>query len=274
MPSKHIKLAMIQVIAGDKQTPRSKGDDHGDKTGFQGFTDTHLMYLQLACNVAGGILEQVKETESKSRLLDRMRSCVDVSVAINQARSLPDFEQRVKHLLGNFFGVTTVRVLFYELETNELLISSAQMKRKGIARVGLDKGVVGLCATRQTVVHVGNISHHPYIDAGADGLQRTGRPVSTEASMLCGPLVIDSVEGSRLVGVIQLLERRKPKAGAAPDKVSLNAGNNSEEFSSEELSLFTQLLRVCAQAAWRTYKVQELTAQVGNIPCGLVHMLA
>jgi len=282
MPTSHRRMAMIQVVVPEEKNDKGKTQTTErtvlkttltqdlETESKSGFTDSQLMYIQLCANVAGGILEQLKEVESKHRLLDRMHSCVDVSVAINQARSLADFEQRVKTLLGNFFGVTTVRVLFYDSSTDELLISSAQMKRKGVSRVTLDKGVVGLCASRQTVVHVGNISHHPYIDAGADGLQRSGRPVSSEASMLVGPLVIDSVEGSMLFGVIQLLERRKRKPGDAMQSADLKG----EEFSAEEQSLFTQLLRVCAQAAWRTFKVQELTSQVNDKKLSLVDLLA
>jgi len=277
MPSSRRNVAMLQVTSTEPEEVRrqfAKVPKELATTPFQltgdsppAFTDSHLMHLQMVCTVAGGILEQVKDSESKQSLLDRMHACVDVSVAINQARSLPDFEQRVKHLLGKFFGVTTVRVLFFEPETNELLISSAQMGRKGLSRLSLEKGVVGLCAKRQQVVHVTNISHHPYIDAAADGLQRSGRPISSEASTLVGPLVIESVEGARLVGVVQLLERKKVK-NAAPESAQ------GEEFTSEEQSLFNQLLRVCAQAAWRTLRVQQLTAQVNNDPSGLEHMLA
>jgi len=282
MPSAHRKMAMLQVVANTEEPEKKHSPvkrppkELQDKMMQQptenqaGFTDAHLMYLQMVCNVAGGIMEQLKDAEKKSKLLDRMRSCVDVTVAINQARSLPDFEQRVKHLLGNFFAVNTVRVLFYEIDTDELLISSAQMRRKGLSRLGLDKGVVGLCAKKQQVVHVANISHHPYIDAAADGLQRSGRPISSESSMLVGPLVIENVEGPRLVGVVQLLERRKVK----DTEREAQSEKKGEEFSQEEQSLFTQLLRVCAQAAWRTYLVQELTGKVNDTPMSLAHMLS
>lgn len=276
MPSSHKKMAMLQILATEEskeskvpvRAPKALQERLGGRQSpdHNGFTETHLMHLQMVCTVAGGILEQLKDADAKSYLLERMRSCFDVSVAVNQARSLPDFEQRVKTLLGNFFGVNTVRVLFYDADSNELLISSAQMRRKGLLRLGLDKGVVGVCAKRQQVIHVANISHHPYIDAAADGLQRAGRPVSSEASMLIGPLVIENVEGARLIGVVQLLERRKDKKDSGPTK--------DEEFSAEEQSLFNQLLRVCAQVAWRTYKVQELTAQVNNAPMSLADMLA
>jgi uncharacterized protein YigA (DUF484 family) len=283
LPTSHRKVAMVQVLSTEESadpnavtqskfvkalSTRSSPDK---EAGLTGFTDSQLMYLQLVCNVAGGILEQVKQNESKVKLLDRVRSCVDISVAINQARSLPDFEQRVKHLIGQFFNVTTVRVLFYEPETNELLISSAQMKRKGVSRLCLDKGVVGHCATRQTLVNVSNISHHPYIDACADGLQRSGRPVASDAAMLVGPMVIETVDGPRLVGLIQLLERKRQKSGKAPPPQGAQTG---EEFTQDEVSLFTQLLRTSSQTAWRTLQVEELTAQVNNGHSGLIHMLA
>jgi len=281
MPISHRKLALVQVVSTEepgKKTKQFTPKELQDKVSPQQlpenqacFTDSHLMYLQLVCNVAGGVLHQLKEIEGKHRLLEKMRSCVDVSVAINQARTLPDFEQRVKHMLGNFFSVSTVRVLFFDDTTNELLISAAQMKRTWVTKLSLEKGVVGLCAKRMAVVNVGNISHHPYIDAASDGLQRSGRPVSSEASMLVGPLVVDNVEEPKLVGVVQLLERRRHKAVAGEKG---RGDGHGEEFSSEEQTLFAQMLRVCAQAAWRTFKVQELTAQLSGSPATLESMLA
>jgi GAF domain-containing protein len=279
MPTSHTKLAVLQVAASEdmreKRTARSAPKVLPDYVGMpaqdshSGFTDSQLMYLQLLCNVAGGTLEQLKVVERKQRLLDHMRTCVNVSVAINQARSLPDFEQRVKHELGNFFAVTTVRVLFFEEETQELLISSAQMKRKGVSRLSMDKGVVGLCAKRQAVIHVANISHYPYMDAAADGLQRTGRPISAEASMLVGPLVIEQAAGVRLVGVVQLLERKKRITSNSPDA---EPGN---DFSTEDQELFKQILPVCANVAWRTFRVQDLEAQAAEgKPAGMAHLLA
>jgi len=207
-----------------------------------------MQYLQLVCNVAGGVLEQLQETQRHQVMIARMKECVDVNVAINEAKTLPELEQRVKHLLGNFFSVYTVRVLFYDEKTDELLISSAQMKQKGVSRIGLDKGVVGLCAKRQAIVHVANISHHPYMDTYADGLLRGGRPVGADAAMLVGPLVVEYVEGNRLLGIVQLLERKKNDGSKA-----------SSEFSAEEQNLFSHILRVLACVVWRTYQVQEIS---------------
>lgn len=270
-PTSHSRLGVLQAVCVEDhkssrspaQTPRvlrqiigHGQDSRAESREPMGFSDSQMMYLQLVCTVAGGILEQLKRADAKQRLLDRMRACVDVAVGINKARSLSDFEQRVKHQMSTFFTVQTVRVLFYDAEAEELLVSSAQMRRKGVANVRLDKGVVGLCAKRQAVIHVANISHHPYIDAAADGLQRTGRPVGADAAMLCGPLIVDYDEGGKLIGVVQLLERRK--------KTNMGEQEYNSEFSNEEQSLFQQLLRVCAHAAWRTFRVQDLSAQVST----------
>mmetsp|Transcript_56336 Transcript_56336/g.98396 ORF Transcript_56336/g.98396 Transcript_56336/m.98396 type:complete len:644 (-) Transcript_56336:34-1965(-) len=282
-PTSHSRLGVLQAVCVEDhkgsrspaQTPRvlreiigRRQDSPAESREHTGFSDSQMMYLQLVCTVAGGILEQLKRADAKQRLLDRMRACVDVAVGINKARSLSDFEQRVKHQMSTFFTVTTVRVLFYDAEAEELLVSSAQNRRKGVHNVRLDKGVVGLCAKRQAVIHVANISHHPYIDAAADGLQRTGRPVGADAAMLCGPLIVDYDEGGKLIGVVQLLERRKKNANMGEQEYN-------SEFSNEEQSLFQQLLRVCAHAAWRTYRVQDLSAQVSTgQSVGLARMLA
>lgn len=278
MPSTHKKLAILQVVSTEelpdhttsKSMPLPKSlsgtmtsqDCQGSPSGFR---DAQLMYLQLVCNIAGGILEQMRDAELKQQALKQMRSCVDVAVAINQAMSLADFEQRTKYHFGNFFAVTTARVLFYDSETDELISSSAQMNQKGITRLRLDKGVVGLCAKKQTLIHVANIAQHPYIDSAADGLLRTGQRVPSGASMLAGPMLVDSSNGPKLVGVVQLLEKRKQKSGMA---------EVDSDFSTEEQNLFSQLLRVCSAVAYRIYTVQDLTCQVNDVPSGLTRMLA
>lgn len=299
-PASHTRLAVLQAACADEKNERRSRIPTPrvlKQTGLAdfrptlearepaGFTDSQLLYLQIVCNVAAGILEQLKRVEQTQRLLDRMHACVDVTVAINKARSLPDFEQRVKTLLGTFFSVNTVRTLFYDAETESLLASSAQMRRKGVMHLSLDKGVVGLCAKRQALIHVPNISQHPYIDATADGLHRTGKAVAMDAAMLCGPLVVDSDDGGQMIGVVQLLERTKTEKTKTNAQTTTKRGANTGstrssesagEFSAEDQGLFQHLLRVCAHAAWRTYKVHDLSVAIasGGQSMGLERLLS
>merc|ERR1719221_1275119 len=102
------------------------------------------------------------------------------------------------------------------------------------------------------MIHVPQISQEPHVDPQADGLQRGGKPVSAQASMLVGPMLVDDDQVSqgrnRLVGVVQLLERKK--------------GFDAAGFTYEEQELFQLLLGTCTQAAKKTLKVQELTARL------------
>mmetsp|Transcript_28082 Transcript_28082/g.61304 ORF Transcript_28082/g.61304 Transcript_28082/m.61304 type:complete len:648 (-) Transcript_28082:167-2110(-) len=282
LPGRDRTLGVLQAVSVEApQVRKSRSPSRGPKVlrgvlgsstakeprGSSGFGDSHLLCLQLACNVASGLLQQLERLEYKSRVLHKMSGCVEAVVAMNKCRSLPDFEQRVKHLFGMLFSVNLVRVLFFDEETGNLLISSvqvAQPKRKQVVEIELDKGIVGLCAKRRQIVHIANISQHPYVDMFADGLNRSGRPVNPQASMLCGPLVVDYDEGSRLVGVIQLLERSRKVADASA----------WGEFSPEEQRMFEQLLRVCAHVVWRTFQVQELSAKLEGSSRSLPRMLA
>merc|ERR1719336_866318 len=186
--------------------------------------------------MAAGLLLQNERIMDRQRGVDRMRACMDVAVEVNKARSLQDFEQRVKHLFGTFFNVGSVRLLFYDSE-RKCLLSSAQVRRKEPTAFGLEKGIVGLSARKMQVMHIASISQNPYVDPAADGLQRTGRPVGANASMLCGPLLGDSDHGglgeSTLLGVVQLLEKRRKTSSEGTANTS-----TSGEFSQEEQSLF------------------------------------
>eukprot|EP00812_Abedinium_dasypus_P009026 NODE_2745_length_884_cov_227.025332.p1 GENE.NODE_2745_length_884_cov_227.025332~~NODE_2745_length_884_cov_227.025332.p1 ORF type:complete len:234 (+),score=84.33 NODE_2745_length_884_cov_227.025332:3-704(+) len=232
------------------------------------------MGLQLACCMAASTLEHFERAEQLNRALDRMRQCIDIVVAVNKARSLTDFEQRLKHLLSSFFDVKVVRVLFFNPDTEELLVSSAQTRRRGCTSIGLSKGVVGLCAKKRQMIHIVDISLHHHVDPVADGLKQGGRAVAPDASMLCGPLAVDSDEGSRLVGVVELLERSRKK-GAVVSPPNGDCGGEAERgFPAEEQALFQQILRVCAHAAWRTYLVQEQRSQLAGTPLTLAQMLS
>jgi len=143
------------------------------------------------------------------------------------------------------------------------------------ADFSIDKGIIGLCARRQQVINVADIGLHPYCDAAADGIQRTGRPVNAHAAMLCGPLLIDSDDGdhgsSNLLGVVQLLERKKRKGG---EPEAGGGGTSPTEFSLEDEALFKELLSVCAHAAWRTREIRKLSAQLNGQSVNMSWMMS
>merc|ERR1712107_269555 len=195
-----------------------------------------------------------------------MRQFVNIVVAVNKAQGLPDLEKHLQHLLGTFFSVSVVRLLFFNAESEELLVSSAQMRQKGCVSFGLNRGIVGLCAKKQQIFHVLNVSHHHQVDSAADGLQSGNKTVAGDAAMLCGPLVVDHDKGACLVGVIELLEKVERKGSIAVD--------GKPGFSPQDQDLFQHILPVCAHAAWRTFVLQDQKRQLVGTPVTLAQMLA
>merc|ERR1719401_1395631 len=147
----------------------------------------------------------------------------------------------------------------------------------------VEKGVVGMVARKMQVIHVANISQNGNIDHFADGLQRAGRPVGASAAMLVGPLLADpeSIPGGgdkelKLLGIVQLLERRRRTTHAQAADAGVGIGGGAPptgEFTHQEQAHFSQLLRVFAYAARRTWKVQELSAQLDGAPHTLSRLL-
>jgi len=255
MPVAKHRVGVLQV----QHVEDKRKTDQPDAT-HDSFTESQMMCLQLVCAVAGGLLEQQEDSMAQREQLGRYAESVNVATGLNKARSLPDFEQLVKCHLGTFFRVNAVRVLFYDHNSEKLLVSSAQMahtRRKECMAISQDKGIVGLCARRKEVLHIPNVSLHPYVDVVADGLQRQGKQIGAHAAMLCGPMVVDYDEGSRLVGVVQLMERTKVKRASKGDDMRT-------DFTAEEEQLFTQLLRVLAHCALRTLKVQAMALQLSD----------
>jgi len=205
--------------------------------------------------------------------MEHMNACMDVAVEVNKAKHVLDFEQRVRQSLTSIFNASLVRVLFFDPDSQKLLIVSS-MRTKTLTSLGLDRGAVGFCASKRTVLHIPNIALSPHIDSVADGLQRnsnsggrSGPPLPN--SMLCGPLVVGGDEAREgdgiLLGVVQVLEARRRQApgGVASDS----------DMSEEEHKLFERLLRVFAYAGWRALKAQELSARCSGQPSHLSRLL-
>eukprot|EP00440_Ansanella_granifera_P071233 gb/GFBE01077313.1/.p1 GENE.gb/GFBE01077313.1/~~gb/GFBE01077313.1/.p1 ORF type:complete len:654 (+),score=142.17 gb/GFBE01077313.1/:1-1962(+) len=233
------------------------------------FTDSHVNFLQLLCGLVGGVLVYIEKLEQRAKLVDRTRAVMEVAINVNKAKTLADFEQRVKHLFSGFFSVNTIRVIFYDPETGNLMISSSQMRRKGAVSIPVTKGILGQCAMKRQVVNVPDISQNPYVDPIVDGLQRSGRPVGTNASMLVGPMLVDSTreeKGGDLVGLVQLLEKKR--------RNQQDGSTQSSDFTVDEQTLFQQLLVVCSHAGSRTIKVQQLSAQLNGVDANLYALLS
>jgi len=234
------------------------------------FTDAHVSYLQLLCSFIGGVLLYVERLEQRAKLVDRTRHIMEAAIDVNKAKTLADFEQRVKHLFSGFFCVNTIRVLFFDPDSKSLLISSSQMRKKGATTISLTRGILGQCAQKQQVIHIPDIHQNPFVEPVSDGLQRNGKPVSSHAAMLVGPMLVESSRGDdkwggqELMGVVQLLEKKR----RSPD-----GATQSSEFTTDEQNLFQQLLTVCSHAGSRTIKVQQLSAQLAGSPYNVQALL-
>lgn len=262
-----------------------------------GFTDTHQTCFTIMANVAGGVLEQHETLGRAVKSRGRIQDCLEIVSSLSRTKSLADFEQRVKTSLSRFFRVSFVRILFYDYQNKELLISASQSsrptlggrksrgKKKQCQSFGLDKGVVGKCAkiglygtvkTYDKVVRIQKIQNNPAIDAGTDGVTDIGHVLPADAGMMVGPMVFDSEDGSKrqLVGVVQLIEREREKnlRNTMSSKVAEEGGPHGE-FSEEEEELFRLLLQGAAIAAWRTIETQANSAQEGH-PQSLAQMLS
>jgi len=223
------------------------------------FCDHHAGWLALACNVAGGLLAQADRLHRRSEMCSRMKDCLEMAVNLNKAKSIRDFEQRMKHLFGFFFDVGFVRLLYYDEGSQRLFLSAAQQKSKEPKPQSMDKGIVGHCARTRQFQHVAVMARHQYLEPGADGLHRVGRTINSQGSMLCGPLVTDSDQsragGPQFLGVVQIMDRRAQNLLSREAK----SGKRKDvgDFSSEEADVFQQLLRTCAQALLRVLVMEK-----------------
>jgi len=131
--------------------------------------------------------------------------------------------------------------------------------------VSIAKGIMGQVVQKQQVIHVPDITANPNVDPLTDGLQRSGKPVSSHAAMLVGPMLVDAgrtdsegQSGQDLLGVVQILEKKR--------RNHIDGSTQTSEFTEDEQKLFQQLLVVGASAGARTVKVQQLQAQLAGTP--------
>jgi len=230
----------------------------------QGWADRDLTSLQLIGTVVGGILEMM-QTEAGLRI-SRLRcvSAFETVDAVCRAKSLVDLEQRLKNAFQGFFKVKYVRLLFYDHEENVLLQSSQggennSSRRKNAQKFAL-KGIVGLAVRKKQVMRVPRISANPYIDVEVDGLDRFGR-LHPEAAMLAAPLLHEQDDQCKVVGVVQLMDKRK-KQGLGP-----------VPFDDDDEVLLKRMGNIIGTAAHLSTEVRRLKTKGAGTDLGLASML-
>mmetsp|Transcript_8844 Transcript_8844/g.19718 ORF Transcript_8844/g.19718 Transcript_8844/m.19718 type:complete len:618 (-) Transcript_8844:9-1862(-) len=230
----------------------------------RGFSDWHRVALQLACHVLGGVLEQHEARTTQVETFKKVRGAVNVAVALSKAPSLKEYELQTTTLLANFFNVSRARIFFYAAESEELFITSPILRRKGFSKATIQEGIVGLCARRRQPIHVSDTLHHPYFSSAVDLQQATSeKRLKKNTAMLCAPLMLDTSErgDSQLLGVVQLLERRR------------QSGSDATGFTEEEEVLFERLLEISSHVLWRLYKAEEAAAKMSGQPSSLEQLL-
>lgn len=190
-------------------------------------SESQITGISVLCTTAVGILDMRLQLECAKAVQGRARDCLAISAAVNGARSLADFEQRVKILLADFFDVACVRLCFYDSEKRELVTTLSRpyrhgaapaggnadhgndlvIGRKNVMKVHIRDGAVGRAARKLDIIHVDRLISSAFVNERADGVDISGR--SGEINMLVGPMVAElSDESSLLVGVVQLIEKK------------------------------------------------------------------
>merc|ERR1719331_1957059 len=66
------------------------------------------------------------QVEHERAIKSRAEQCLSILAAVSSVPRLIDFEQKVKSLLMQFFGVSYVRICFYDKDLRLLLTSSCR----------------------------------------------------------------------------------------------------------------------------------------------------
>jgi len=246
------------------------------------FSDGQSTCLQLVCSLAGGVMEATERTDRLRVSNVRVVRCFQIAAIVCKARTVADFEQRVKYALGYFFNVMMVRVLFYNESADELLVSATGQQAQGARRQPkfkrkcksfyTDSGIVGQAVRKRMVINVGHALASPYVDAQADGLDMAPRPLNSESNMMVGPMSFEPDDDKMtevIVGVVQLVERienHSGKSGRSAWDEGIGAGKDAvverpgKDFTPEDELLFKTVLKVCGSVARRVLQLQQMTA--------------
>jgi len=244
--------------------------------GFLSLSDGQIKSLELLCSTAAGILDMRRRMESVKSFQARTTECLEIVAKVHSAPHLVEFEQRAKTSMTKFFNVACARIVFYSAATRELMAVAtrahcrsndgtsprepkAVIGRQIITRISIQDGVVGRCVRRKEIFHLDPIVDSPFLSEAADGVEVSGQ--KGQINMLAGPLVADlSDDTSKIVGVLQLIQKRPPEVNAAggksgdPDSARRS---RCEVFTDEDQRFFAELLRVLGLAAYRTMQIQS-----------------
>merc|ERR1712008_322440 len=195
-----------------------------------------------------------------------------------------EFEQRAKVLMTSFFNVSSARICFYSAATHELMAVGTKSRapatndgtsprepkavigRQAITRISIQDGVVGRCVRNREIFHLDPIISCPFISEAVDGIQVNGQ--TGQINMLAGPLLAELSDDTKVVGVLQLIEKRphsEVNAAAALEQSAAAAGggpnsarrSRCEVFTDEDQRFFGELVRVLGLAAFRTMQIQS-----------------
>eukprot|EP00448_Togula_jolla_P000272 CAMPEP_0170610118 /NCGR_PEP_ID=MMETSP0224-20130122/22483_1 /TAXON_ID=285029 /ORGANISM="Togula jolla, Strain CCCM 725" /LENGTH=663 /DNA_ID=CAMNT_0010935461 /DNA_START=1 /DNA_END=1989 /DNA_ORIENTATION=+ len=231
-------------------------------------TDSQTKGLEMLCNLAAAILDLRRQLDVARALRALASECLTSTTQVYGARDLVAFEEHVKPMMAKLFGVESVRLSFYQCQTQELLstatrrgITEPVVGRRNITRVSIREGIVGRCARRRQVVHLEKLDS-PYISEIADGVEmhpsRHGK-----VNMLAGAFVAGHSDGhSDVMGTLQLIHKKR-SLGAGVNGCSALAMAEQEAktsgccpFTEDDQQLFKELLPILGLACHRTIQMQ------------------
>jgi hypothetical protein len=248
--------------------------------GFLSLSEGQISSLQLLCSTAAGILDMRRRIESVKVEQARTMECLEIVSKVHSAPHLVEFEQRAKVLMTSFFNVSSARICFYSAATHELMAVGTKSRapatndgtsprepkavigRQAITRISIQDGVVGRCVRNREIFHLDTIITCPFINEAVDGIQVNGK--TGQINMLAGPLLAELSDDTKVVGVLQLIEKRPHSEVKAADGTKVAGGDpNSarrsrcEVFTDEDQRFFGELVRVLGLAAFRTMQIQS-----------------
>lgn len=280
-PLNSVKRASTREMPADMQLEQPTQSQLPEEP--TGFNDGQQTCLTILASVTGGVLEQQEILGRAIGSRTQMQDCLNIALSFGKAKSLADFEQRVKTELTRFFNVMFVRILFYDSQSRELLVSASQAtrgtvggrkhqkKKKVCQSFDISTGVVGKCAKMALSGYTDKpqrfqkLGSNPAIDPERDGTAELSHILSADSGMMAGAMVFDAEDSSKknqLVGVVQIIQRERSKRHAMPSKAE--EGGPQGDFTEEEEELLGLLLQGAAAAASRTIETQSRSTRIAE----------
>ena len=195
------------------------------------FGQEDLDVLRAFANQAALAIHRAREHQ---RQLEELSLLNTLSRSVVQVLDLDEVLTRIVHEANRMLGVETGSVLLVSETTPELLFATAISNGQRIdipTRLRMDQGIAGWVASTGEPVCVNDVA----LDPRWYGEVETGFNFKTD-SVICVPLQIKG----RVVGVIEVFNKKSPEGFNPRDVARLSAFANSATIAIENARLFEQ----------------------------------